>query len=196
MKQLTYFFIAALLVTGAIAAVKTCNKAHHYDDAKAITKLRVDSATYWRDLWRTEHATRQVIEGDREALHLFYGAKMDSLTKRLKLKQKQLQDMADVLLQAQGQVVTVPVAAERRDTLNGIEYIYRGQAFCWKDEYMTMDGYVDSAIAKVNYSIEVPVHVNRYWKRKWFLGKKRRYIDAYCDNPNVKITGLQAIKVN
>lgn len=195
MKQTTYIFIALLLITGGIAAVKTCNKARHYD-AKAITKLRVDSATYWRDLWHTEHATRQVIEGDREALHLFYGAKMDSLTKRLKLKQKQLQDMSEVLLQAQGQVVTVPVPEIRRDTVNGIEYIYHGQAFSWRDEYMTMDGYVDSAIAKVNYSIVVPMHVNRYWKRRWFLGKKRHYIDAYCDNPNVKITGLEAIKVN
>lgn len=196
MKNLTYIVIGALVLSGWLAYVRSCNDAKRFGQTKEMVRAGADSVRYWRDLWNAEHATRQVIEGDRETLHLVYGRKMDSLSKRLHLKQKQLQDMTEVLVRAQGQVVTVPVPDERRDTVNGVEYVYRGHSFVWQDGYMKMDGYVDSAIAKVNYSIDVEVNVTKYWKRRWFLGRKRRYIDAYCDNPNVKIIGLTAIKVN
>lgn len=196
MKNLTYVFIAIVLLSGWVFQVKTCNDAERFRQAQTVVKATGDSVRYWKDLWSKEHATRQMIEGDRETLHLVYGRKMDSLAKRLHLKQKQLQDMTEVLLRAEGQIKTVPVPDIRRDTVNGIEYVYQGQSFTWQDGYMSMTGYVDSAIAKVNYSIDVELNVTKYWKRKWFLGRKRRYIDAYCDNPNVQIKGLTGVKVN
>jgi len=51
----------------------------------------------------------------------------------------------------------------------------------------------DSAIFK--YEVDVPIDGVLYWKRKWFLGKKKYFSEMTSSNPHVKIPQLLELKV-
>ncbi len=51
----------------------------------------------------------------------------------------------------------------------------------------------DSAILR--YEVDVPIDGVLYWKRKWFLGKKKYFSEMTSSNPHVKIPQLLELKV-
>ncbi len=51
----------------------------------------------------------------------------------------------------------------------------------------------DSAILK--YEVDVPLDGVYFFKRKWFLGKKRHFAEVVSTNPHVKIPQLLELKV-
>lgn len=196
MKQIAYLVGAVFLAALAIFAYKGCKKNEFRKQATQVASVQYDSVKHWHDLWNTEHATKELIQGEKKVLDLFYKHRIDSLAKRLHLRDKQIQDMTEVLMRAEGSYTTDVEYITVHDTIPGLAPDWSGMNFEWHDKYLKTTGFVDSSKAVVFYSIDVPVHITTYWKRKWFLGKKRYYIDGFSPNPNVKILGLTGIKIN
>ena len=69
------------------------------------------------------------------------------------------------------------------------------RAFKYADRYTVLRGFVTKDSVIVNYKTEVPLDLVVYWKRKWFLGRKKYFAEAASENKNVKITGLESIQV-
>lgn len=170
-----------------------CSKKAIVKQATQVSAIKADSVRYYRDLWNTEHASKEQIQGEKKVLDIFYKQKFDSIAKRLGVKEKQLSELKELYLSASGKVVTkvdsIPVYVG--DT-GAVQYM---QCFNWHDSFTVIDGCVYEGVATLNYNISVPVTVSSIWRRRWFLGRKRYYVDAYSTNPNIKILGMQGIKI-
>jgi hypothetical protein len=66
--------------------------------------------------------------------------------------------------------------------------------FSYKSPYLTLEG-VLADTPYINYSTFDSLIVTTYFKKKWFLGKKETFVDAYSLNPNAHISGLVGLKV-
>ena len=187
-----YVIAAAVLVGGVYAAfLKSCG-SKEMREVVQITSHENDSARYYRDLWGAEHVSRLLAEGDRRVIAALYKGRMDSVCRRLGLKEKQLQDMASVVARDSGGFV----APVRRDSLMVHDTLRDGLSFHWADDYINVGGFVDTGSAYVTYNIVVPISISTYWKRRWLLGRKRYFIDGYSDNPYVHLSGISGIKIN
>lgn len=196
MKTLYIVCLALLMGGGLTFALKKCTKK------EPVTQLPhvEDSSRYYKDQYGAEHAVNQQIIGNRKDLELFYNKRIDSLCKRISIKQKQLKDMAKLMAQVHGSFVAPlrPVAksATIHDTIPGEPTAWEGSRFNWQDSFLTVNGFVNDYEVKAFYSMEMPISITTYWKRRWFLGKKRYYIDGFSSNNNVHLTGLSGVKIN
>lgn len=181
--------IVALICTGLV--LKSC-RDKPLKQVQQIATHQSDSTRYYRDLWGAEHANRLLVEGDRKVIQALYQSRIDSVCRRLGLREKQIQDMASVIATDAGSF-TAPV---QPDTMTIHDTLREGLAFKWNDDYLHMAGFVDSSSAYVSYDIEIPINLTTYWKRRWLLGRKRYYIDGYSNNPRVHLAGLSGIKIN
>lgn len=197
MKKYLFEIVLGIILAGSVFfGIKSCNTSHkEVKDMTAIgSVIQYDSVKHYRDLWGADHAVVVQQQGDMKALRAFYAKQLDSVKYRAHLKDKQLQDVYDLLAKAEGKVITVVHAIH--DTIPGTDTPFTGQYFTWKDGNMHMSGYVDSNKATVFYSMDLRLGVTTYWKRRWFLGKKRYYVDAFSPNKNIHIYGLTGLKIN
>lgn len=194
MKTLYIVCLALLMGGGLMFALKGCKKKVE------VVQLphTEDSSRYYKDLYGSEHAQNLQIIGNRKDLELFYNKRIDSLCKRIGIKQKQLKDMARVMAQVHGHFTAPLIPAAIHDTIPfpGDPAPWEGSRFEWQDSFLTVNGYVNDTEVRAFYSMEMPVSITTYWKRRWFLGKKRYYIDGFSPNNNVHLTGLSGVKIN
>lgn len=160
-----------------------------------------DTIQHYKDAYGTEHTTRLMEVNNYAALYAEHTHMLDSLKKRLHLRDKQLQDMSQVLSQATGHVETVLDPYYIHDTINGEVSTREAQLFNWHDAYTSISGVIDRDNVSIDYDVQMPVTTTKYWRRKHTFcgigwGKKIYYIDAFSDNPNVHISGLTGFKVN
>lgn len=197
-KPYSILIVALIFLTGGAMIVKKCGAQKEKKQVTQIAQIKKDSTEHYRDLWNTEHAKRLVIQGDAKTLNVFYADKFDSICKRLRIKEKQLKDISEVVAQSKGTFVTPlqSYTVTPTDTPTGLPIGWTGKTFNWQDSFLHETGFIDSSNIYVTYSMNLPITITNYWKRRWFLGKKRYYIDGYSDNPNVTIQGLTGIKIN
>ena len=157
-------------------------------------QLQYDSVRHYRDLYGKERAVTSLQQGSIATLKAFHGRELDSVLTKLRLREKQLSSMSTVLAQAQGRIVTNTEYVH--DTIPGTDIAFNGQYFTYDDSCLALAGYVDSNRAIIDYSFSIKLDVATYWRRKWFLGRKRYYIDAGSPQSNIHITGLSGYKVN
>lgn len=196
MKEFIITVIVSLCIgAGCTLALKSCGKKEVHDIVQ-IAKHEDDTAKKYRDLYGSEHAQRLLEVGNRETAEVFHRKYIDSLCKRLRLRERQLTDMAQVIARDSGRIIAPVTPIVIHDTVNG-KPVERGALyFQWQDDYTRIAGLVDSVAANLTYGMTLPIHTTTYWKRRWFLGKKHWYIDAYSDNKQVNIEGLQGVKIN
>lgn len=197
MKNLIYLILVCVGIVLTALCLHTCRNAHNFKEVRQQAAIhRYDSVRYWRDRWNTEHAVVADIRGELATVKVLEGRKLDSVCKRLHLREKQLKDMSEVLVRAQGRITEVPypVYIPYRDSGRAV------LAFDWADEYLEMRGWIDSNMVQVDYAMTLKINTASYWRRKhpwaWILSKKRYYFDGWCDNPAVTIKGLKSIKIN
>ena len=197
-KMIRYLIIA-LLACGIVAffGVRGCMKERK--ENKSIAKISdiatYDSTSYYRDLYNTEHATAEVASGDLQAVRIIYARQIDSVCKMARIARKQLIAMENVTANISGQVITNVVRDTVHDTINGHGFKRIEQRFDYQDAYLQLKGLIDTEI-HITYMMEVPISINTYWKRRWFLGKKHYRIDGYSTNNNVHLIGLTKIQIN
>jgi hypothetical protein len=148
-----------------------------------------DSGRYWRDAYNREHATRLVVEADRDVVRALYPGMLDSMARLLKVKPRRIETVTGANAKVHD-TITAPMWYKDSVGREG------ERCFAYGDEWTTVTGCVDTTgKVALEYSIDVPVTVVTYWKRRWLLGRKRRYVDATSNNPNVKLEGLSKVLV-
>jgi hypothetical protein len=187
--------LTVVLLVWVIGVWKSCNDGQDVKQVNSLQQIGGDSVRYWRDLYGQEHATTRVQQGELEVLKVLHRGAIDSVCRQLKIKERQLMDMQRVLAKASGRVVTdvrlVPIDTDGGDTtIVGYERFFE-----YRDSWMSLDGYVNDDSAVVDYTVVVPIEVSTYWKRRWWLGKKRIFINGTSKNPNVSIVGLEGLRV-
>ena len=196
LKYYAWISFVACIIAGIAAFIKGC---HAQKEVKTIERAAIvgyDSVKHYRDLYDTDHAQREQVIADKQAADILFRQEMDSVCKRLDINRKQLQTMEKMLAEAKGSFTTPVQTVTVHDTIPGMPVGWSGKKFEWVDDYMTMAGYVDSQKATIFYDMTLPININTYWKRRWFLGRKRYYVDGYSSNPSVHITGLSGVKIN
>jgi len=127
-------------------------------------------------------------EGQLKWLNEFDGLKrnMKNLESAFKLQAK-AGDSINVKLQ-QLQMMYVDA--------NGDTVIYQGVKFKYDDKYASLKAVqISPDSARVTYNIQVPLSGALYWKRKWFLGKRRYQAEMVSENPNVTLDSIITLQV-
>lgn len=154
------------------------------DFAQAL-KVMNDSVHHVTDLYKSEHGINEELQLSLTEAKALNGKLLDSITKRDKIAAKQLESHTDVAINATGggiivhDTIRVATGTEMpRETFNNgvLDFIESG----------------DSA----HYDINIALEYDRYWKRKWLLGRKEYFADAYTKQPGVHITNLESFSVH
>lgn len=189
-------FFASLLGLGSLSLYKCGGRKTK--EVIQITNAKLDSSKFYKDLYGSEHAQRLIMEGSQKVMFALNKDKFDSVCKRLNLKERQLKDMANVVAQSNGSFAA-PITSDTitiHDSIPGLAVGWIGKRFTWSNRYMSEKGFIDSAKIIIQYSMTLPITITTYWKRKWFLGKKRYYIDGFSEDNHVNITGISGYKIN
>lgn len=200
-RKVWFWFVVVSAVVAMVLGQRACKRGNQVLDARRVSRVvQVDSVRYWRDLYGREHATRMVAEGDRRTLELFYAGKLDSARKELGLNKRQLKGHTEIETQAQGggsvPVTTVVV----HDTVNGVVYMDTVRRVIYvdsvgQDTLAVVTASIGADSADVTYKVWVTLKKRDYWRRKWFMGRKRWYTDVSSTNPRVKVKGLESLRI-
>lgn len=182
--------IIAAVVAFAIIFKKCNNNAKTVNTVRQIARIDTTEVRRYKDLYGVEHARNELIIATNRDMQLMYGSQIDSLTKQLRIRARQLQSMAIIQYRDTGSIITNTVVVH--DTLTG-KYVY---SFNYSDSTVSVWGEVDSASAHVQYQVYAQLNIATFWKRRWFLGRKKYYIDATSPNENIHITNLKGYKIN
>jgi hypothetical protein len=156
-------------------------------DIQKVIVQRTDSLRHYKDAAGREHAQRVLAEAGSKAIGIVYRREIDSIKAALSIKEKQLQSFMLASTTNEGTVRL------RVDTV----YIdstttYR---FAYNDRWIDVSGAVGKR-SYLSYRMTDSLVFTTYWKRKWFLGRKTNYIDAYSHNPHVRVTGLDGNRIS
>lgn len=178
--------------------VKGCFTKKEKAPVVQVVNPLTDTLKHWKDSYGVLQAQVAMEIESRQNIETRYKQKYDSICKRLHLKDKQLEDMSQVIAQANG-YFEAPLQIVH-DTVTG-QVIAGVRAFNWSDPWTHITGIVDSEKVNVNYSVALNFSTASSWTRKHHFGrigwgKKIYSFNAWCDNPNISITGLKAIKIN
>lgn len=200
MKALYSLLVLVAIIAGTLY-FKGCFAKKEKVPAVQYVNPLTDTVRHYKDLYGTEHAQIQAELNNHAAIDATHRQMIDSLLKRIHLKDKQLQDMSEVVASASGSFQAPLQSVIIHDTINGQPEDVKAKSFTWSDEYMHESGIVYPDRIDVSYAMQLSFTTTSYWKRKHHLlnigwGKKIYYLDASCPNPNVSITGLRAIKIN
>lgn len=178
--------IIGLLLLVILLAVRTCSRqVEEKVEQREVFVQREDSLQHYKDAYGREHAVRIQSQAAIETVGFVYRDEIDSLKAALDIKEKQLQSFALVGLQNQGDIRPV------LERLPGDTCNYR---LSYRDEWMELSG-VTAPTPAIHYRMTDSLIVTTYWKRKWLLGRKQTYIDAYSLNPHVTVKGLTGVRI-
>jgi hypothetical protein len=156
-------------------------------DIQKVNVQRTDSLKHYKDAAGREYAQRILAEAGGKAIGIVYRREIDSIKAALSIKEKQLQSFTFAATVNQGYVLL------RVDTV----FVDSATAyrFAYNDRWLDISGTVGKN-SYLNYKMTDSLVFTTYWKRKWLLGRKTNYIDAYSYNPNVRITGLDGARIS
>jgi hypothetical protein len=180
--RLIYF--AVLLFVAVVAIRGWIRQAKDNYILKEHVVQREDSLQYYKDAQGREHASRLLLQADMGTIKMFYRKEVDSLVKSLGIKEKQLRSFAVVGTQNTGTIKA------KIDSVPGKNY----RTFSYTDQWMNMHGMISDSLS-LKYQYRDSLILSNYWKRKWFLGKKRYFQDGYSLNPDVHFTGLSGAEL-
>lgn len=178
-----------ILLIILVVCIKTCmDQEKKTGQLNSAIKTAGDSIHYWRDRYGNEHARRKLTEGDHSALELIHGRQMDSLTDLLRISKKQLKAVSAVGSEISQ---TVPLTVDTVFINNQPVYELR-----YQDHWTSIIGQVKADSSWLHYFIRDSLVITTYTKRKWLLGRKETFVDAFSQNPNLHIKGLTSYKLS
>ena len=145
----------------------------------------MDSTSYYRDLYYTEHATREVVEADLASVHSHYGAQLDSIEKRTGVKGKNIKSVTAVSSAVSGSIKPSVDTLSLDSTVT-----YR---LSYQDGWLKLQGEI-SRTPTISYLVKDSLIFTTYQKRAG-LFRKDTYLDGYSLNPAVHIAGITAIRI-
>lgn len=112
-------------------------------------------------------------------------AKVDSLLKLANVKDKQLKELKTTVATISEQNI------ELRKTVKGIDTIYE-----YHDKYLDLSfNRKSDDIVLGSFGYNLVLNDLHYWKRDWFLGKKKGYIEIWSPDSRVRINGMDRVAI-
>lgn len=206
-----WMYITAAILLGAIFFY-TCGRTKQPKIANENRTATIADTINYKDLYNAEHL--RVTELISE--NALSKAEVDTLKDRLSVKQKQIDKYIKTKIQIPGNTITgkldsTKISIKETDTATGRDTIVQHEAFTATIKDNLIDGIAtvipDIGIITLTYKpIEIQINHAEMWKRrrlfglKWKIapriGRKIYYIDAWCDNPLIKIGGLESYQIN
>lgn len=174
------------LIAFIVVCMKTCN-----DRKLQLSSLsnQINEANYqskiWKDKYGKEHITVQQISLLKEDIK----RKFDSVGRLLKIKPKQ------IITVTEGQTQFVFQKELRIDTVWSGDSIL-SKILEFEDNYIKVKASFFEEDGNIEVSGSDTLKYVEYWKRRWFLGEKRYYIDLTNKSPYIKFTGLKSYTLN
>ena len=147
-------------------------------------KLANDTATKYKDLYSSEHARIQVLKLNHDAAELLMKGTIDSQAKRLQVKPKQITEHSDVGVSKNGYIeftmdeldsIIAKYKVEQNSKLPGVKY--------------------RNKMVYIPYADSIDLKLNKFWKRSWFLGNKKWYVDVYSEDTAVKVYKFKNVAI-
>lgn len=163
------YFIIILVILVSLLAFKSCqqNKLEkQLSDYQERLDNQWDSTRHYKDKYGKEHAVAERILVEKYALQ----NELKWLSKELGIKPKQIKGTTKIVNEI--------------DTFFSIDSFY-------SDRYIT----IVKTDSTVKLKLTDTLQVTDYWKRKWFLGSRKYYVDIKNSNPYVKTTSILAREI-
>lgn len=171
---LALFFLFTYSCNGIRRKSKTDKKA-------TIKQTPFVKVKRWVDINNTTHNEYQVLLIEKQRIQL------DSLSKLLKIKDKQLKSFTDLqwnfTLEDKWKIDTIYIDSSFKYT-----------QFQWQDKWIFIKGDIGNTDSFSIKGID-SISISNYWKRKWFLGNKKHYIDISNSNPHISYSNLRSIEL-
>lgn len=187
-KKLFEGIIICAIFFGIMLFMKRCYD-NYMNDRKVenVEQKQNKPVTHYTDVNGVDHAEKPVVGADVTYINAFYQHIIDSLTKVIKAKPKDIKTIVAAGIEAKGsfepeiEYVTLDTCVNQYpDTLR------------YRDKWMSLMGSIRDK--KFNYIVADSLTFVMYQK-KTGLFKKELYLNAYSQNPNVYIKGLTGIQV-
>lgn len=112
-------------------------------------------------------------------------ARVDSLLHLAGIKEKQLKSL---------QTTVATVSQENiklKKMVKGVDTVYE-----YKDKYLDLSFKRQSdTLTFGSFAYNFDFNSVQYWKRDWFLGAKKSYVDIWSSDPRVKIRGVERLQI-
>jgi hypothetical protein len=203
-------FMKTLLIIGLIIALlltmQKCHKSQcERESLEKVGKLKDQKIKYWKDANDREHATVEEIKASRDVIKYYFQAQLDSVSKILGIKEKQIQEFDKIAFVASGggtgKIVTKDSIVYVRDP-NDYNTIVATDTITSqihpRDGYLSFDAYMKTN-GKYDYDYTYTdelVRVTHYEKYGFLKMKKRTIIDFSLKNPNSHVTGVTQFKID
>jgi hypothetical protein len=181
------YIVASLILVAYLGWAAYFREQEVIHDIQTTTIQRTDSIRHYKDAAGREHVQRVLAEAGSKAIGTVYRREIDSIKAALNIKEKQLQAFTLAATVNQGYV---PLK---------VDTVYIDSAatynFAYNDRWLDVSGSVGKN-SFLKYKMTGSLVFTTYWKRKWLLGRKTTYIDAYSHNPHVRVTGLDGARIS
>ena len=184
--------------------IKSCKKPIEPDYKETyINNLKQQIKIYKDDSGRI-HARLQEISFSKENDRVLYIREVDSLSKLLKIKSKQIDHVAQASTETKdsGKVKTNEVITDKtkKDVINGRDttYLVKDTSYALKvdDGHLKFNGLVSKDSTKYNYVYKDSLTFVQFHENYGFLGlKKRNLLDVSSSNPKTTITNAKGYSI-
>lgn len=106
---------------------------------------------------------------------------LDSVTKLLGVKTKQLNHYISYAVQLEDSLL---VAKQGKDSI-----------FRYEDKWANISFVPNNNGGYFNFKYNAEINYTEYYKRDWFLGSKKGYIDFWVSDPRATIMGVKRVKI-
>lgn len=195
-----------LIVVGlyAIYATKSCR--HQVIENNTLIEAIKDKEAkivYYKDQTGKEHARVNQVTASKKQIEFLFKGKLDSVSKELNIKSKQITDYIQVINSTAGKFTSkvdtfftpgVVVKIQGKDSIvKTIDYLGTN----YKDAWLDFKAKIKNGTFEGQYTIKDSLELVSYWKRTGFLGlgKKDYFIDISSKNPNSKIQNAKNFKI-
>jgi hypothetical protein len=158
---------ALLVLPMVLLCILLLKECGKRETINTIESLKEDSTWFYKDLYGKEHARSENLKLQR----IFLEKDINYLSEELSVKRKQIEGFKK--FSGKGEI-SIKVDSIYRDNYITIEKRTNDTLYVqFKDTFQIVD----------------------YWKRTWFLGKKKYYVDVKNSNPYFKIESVTSREV-
>lgn len=149
---------------------------------KEYVELEVERVVKMIDEEGLEHAvTREVDNVIKHYEQLSDSAKLeiDSVNRLLGIARNQLKEWRSY-------------AITLEDSLLRAEKV--GDTYVYNDKWSEIKFTPDESAGHFSLKYDAKINYAEYWKRDWFLGRKKHYIDFWIEDPRATVNGVKRVK--
>lgn len=187
-----------LVIAGALVALYYKSM---YDNRTVISdsvtkQIQAEATIIARDVDKnglqhvTIEATKNIIPFDDVNKVAISKGIMDTTALAIGIQKKQI----ETLLQINATLRAENLRATQMIASNGIKsYIYKDRFVNLKYTPSQTKDSLDAG--QFDFTYNADLNITQYWKRKWFLGSKKSYIDIYSNDSRTTVNGVKQLTV-